>query len=86
MTSRTRLIQDHSFRIKIYATNFNSINRFSGYAQWSLKSNMQVKYGIMQNSCAQLGVIGASTATKSQITVSPRVQFAIKPDWERKWF
>jgi hypothetical protein len=29
-------------------------------------------------------VIGASTATKSQITVSPRVQFAIKPDWEKE--
>ncbi len=69
----------------IRATNFNSINRFSGYAQWSLKSNIgasQVWYnaGIRAHNWE---VIGASTATKSQITVSPRVQFAIKPDWEK---
>lgn len=70
----------------IRATNFNSINRFSGYAQWSLKSNIgasQVWYnaGIRAHNWE---VIGASTATKSQITVSPRVQFAIKPDWEKE--
>ena len=69
----------------IRATNFNSINRFSGYAQWSLKSNIgasQVWYnaGIRAHNWE---VIGASTTTKSQITVSPRVQFAIKPDWEK---
>ncbi|MFV8364182.1 TonB-dependent receptor [Flavobacterium sp. ZT3P35] len=70
----------------IRATNFNSINRFSGYAQWSLKSNIgasQVWYnaGVRAHNWE---VIGASTATKSQITVSPRVQFAIKPDWEKE--
>ncbi|MFV8353850.1 TonB-dependent receptor [Flavobacterium sp. XS2P14] len=70
----------------IRATNFNSINRFSGYVQWSLKSNIgasQVWYnaGIRAHNWE---VIGASTATKSQITVSPRVQFAIKPDWEKE--
>ena len=70
----------------IRATNFNSINRFSGYAQWSLKSNIgasQVWYnaGIRAHNWE---VIGASTTTKSQITVSPRVQFAIKPDWEKE--
>jgi hypothetical protein len=70
----------------IRATNFNSINRFSGYAQWSLKSNIgasQVWYnaGIRAHNWE---VIGTSTATKSQITVSPRVQFAIKPDWEKE--
>nr|WP_309756911.1 carboxypeptidase-like regulatory domain-containing protein [Flavobacterium sp.] len=70
----------------IRATNFNSINRFSGYAQWSLKSNIgasQVWYnaGVRAHNWE---VIGATTATKSQITVSPRVQFAIKPDWEKE--
>ena len=70
----------------IRATNFNSINRFSGYAQWSLKSNIgasQVWYnaGIRAHNWE---VLGASTTTKSQITVSPRVQFAMKPDWEKE--
>ncbi len=70
----------------IRATNFNSINRFSGYAQWSLKSNIgasQVWYnaGIRAHNWE---VIGTSSATKSQITLSPRVQFAIKPDWEKE--
>ena len=70
----------------IRATNFNSINRFSGYAQWSLKSNIgasQVWYnaGIRAHNW---GVIGATVAGKSQIIVSPRVQFAIKPDWDKE--
>ena len=69
----------------IRATNFNAINRFSGYVQWSLKSNIgasQVWYnaGIRAHNWE---VMGATTATKSQITVSPRAQFAIKPDWEK---
>ena len=70
----------------IRATNFNSINRFSGYAQWSLKSNIgasQVWYnaGIRAHNWE---VIGATVAGKSQIIVSPRVQFAIKPDWDKE--
>ncbi|MFV8355450.1 TonB-dependent receptor [Flavobacterium sp. XS1P32] len=70
----------------IRATNFNSINRFSGYVQWSLKSNIgtsQVWYnaGIRAHNWE---VIGATIAGKSQIRVSPRVQFAIKPDWEKE--
>lgn len=70
----------------IRATNFNSINRFSGYAQWSLKSNIgasQVWYnaGIRAHNWE---VIGATVAGKSKITVSPRVQFAIKPDWDKE--
>ena len=69
----------------IRATNFNSINRFSGYGQWSLKSNIgssQVWY----NAGVRLHyweVTGADISGKSQITFSPRAQFAIKPDWEK---
>ncbi|MDI5951209.1 TonB-dependent receptor [Flavobacterium yafengii] len=69
----------------IRATNFNSINRFSGYGQWSLKSNIgssKVWYnaGIRMHNWE---VIGNTIIGKSQITFSPRAQFAIKPAWEK---
>ena len=69
----------------IRATNFNSINRFSGYGQWSLKSNFgssEVWYnaGVRMHNWE---VIGSTISEKSQITFSPRAQFAIKPDWEK---
>nr|WP_315166723.1 TonB-dependent receptor [uncultured Flavobacterium sp.] len=69
----------------IRATNFNSINRFSGYGQWSLKSNIgssEVWYnaGVRMHNWE---VIGTAITGKSQITFSPRAQFAIKPDWEK---
>jgi hypothetical protein len=69
----------------IRATNFNSINRFSGYGQWSLKSTIgrsKVWYnaGVRMHSWE---VMSATVAGKSQISVSPRAQFAIKPDWEK---
>nr|WP_315233236.1 TonB-dependent receptor [uncultured Flavobacterium sp.] len=69
----------------IRATNFNSINRFSGYGQWSLKSNIgssEVWYnaGVRMHNWE---VIGTAITGKSQITFSPRAQFAIKPAWEK---
>ncbi len=69
----------------IRATNFNSINRFSGYGQWSLKSNIgssEVWYnaGVRFHNWE---VLGSTVNGKSQITFSPRAQFAIKPDWEK---
>ena len=67
----------------IRATNLNTINRFSGYGQWSLKSTIgssEVWYnaGVRAHNWE---VKGASTTVKSQTTFSPRIQFAIKPDW-----
>jgi hypothetical protein len=69
----------------IRATNFNSINRFSGYGQWSMKSNIgtsEVWYnaGVRMHTWE---VLGATIIGKSQTTFSPRAQFAIKPDWEK---
>mgnify|MGYP003600014054 FL=1 len=69
----------------IRATNFNSINRFSGYGQWSLKSKIgssEVWYntGIRLHNWE---VTGSDIFGKSQITFSPRAQFVIKPDWEK---
>ena len=69
----------------IRATNFNSINRFSGYGQWSLKSNIGSSE-IWYNAGVRLHnweVIGATIIGKSQITFSPRAQIALKPDWEK---
>lgn len=69
----------------VRAKNFININRFSGYAQWSLKSKLgssEVSYnaGVRMH---QWQVSGAPTAGVSQTVVSPRGQFAIKPDWDR---
>jgi hypothetical protein len=69
----------------IRATNFNSINRFSGYGQWSLKSNIGTSK-VWYNAGVRMHnweVIGSTISGKSQITFSPRAQFAIKPDWEK---
>ena len=70
----------------IRATNFNTINRFSGYGQWSLKSligSSEVWYnaGVRMHNWE---VQGAATATRSQTTFSPRAQFAIKPNWDKE--
>jgi hypothetical protein len=69
----------------IRATNFNMINRFSGYGQWSLKSfigSSEVWYnaGVRMHNWE---VQGAATATRAQTTFSPRAQFAIKPNWDK---
>jgi hypothetical protein len=69
----------------VRAKNFININRFSGYTQWSLKTKLgssEVAYnaGVRLH---QWQVNGAPTAGKSQVVVSPRAQFAIKPDWNR---
>ena len=69
----------------VRATNFNTINRFSGYAQWSRKgylgtSEVWYNAGIRMH---QWQVDGENTIGESQITVSPRAQIAIKPLWEK---
>lgn len=68
----------------VRAKNFNTINRFSGYVQWSRRDRLgtaEVWYnaGIRVHNWE---VLGASTLGKSQVTISPRAQFALKPDWE----
>ena len=69
----------------VRATNFNTINRFSGYAQWSRKdligsSEVWYNAGLRVHNWE---VLGDNIAGKSQITISPRAQFAIKPNWEK---
>lgn len=69
----------------IRAKNFATINRLSGYLQWSKKDKIgtaQVWYnaGIRAQNWQ---VSGDNINGKSQTVFSPRVQFAIKPDWNK---
>lgn len=68
----------------VRATNFNTINRFSGYAQWNQKKTIgsnQIWYNIGAR-FQSWSVQGATEEGKNQIVFSPRAQFAIKPDWD----
>ncbi|CAA0170136.1 TonB-dependent outer membrane receptor [Tenacibaculum maritimum] len=69
----------------IRAENDIDINRVSGYAQFSRKSNLK-EHQIWFN----FGVRGQNwlvkprnAPSKSHFIFSPRAQFAIKPDWEK---
>ena len=68
----------------VRATNFNTINRFSGYAQYNKKSELgsnQIWYNVGAR-FQSWDVSGASVEGKNQVVFSPRAQFAIKPDWD----
>ncbi|MES2240003.1 MAG: TonB-dependent receptor [Bacteroidota bacterium] len=70
----------------VFATNFNTINRFSAYVQWNAKTNLekaQLWYtaGIrMQN----WGITGTNATNNSQTVFSPRAQFTLKPNNEKE--
>lgn len=69
----------------IRATNFVTINRVSGYVQWSKRAMLGTS-DIWMNAGArvhQWQVSGDNIDGKSQITFSPRAQFTIKPKWEK---
>ncbi len=64
----------------VRATNFVTINRFSGYAQWSLKSKIgtsEVWYN------AGIRLHNWQVSGKSQTTFSPRFQISLKPNWNK---
>ncbi len=68
----------------IRATNFNDINRFSGYAQWNNKTELgsnQFWYTIGAR-FQSWQVSGAAVEGKNHTVFSPRAQFALKPDWD----
>lgn len=69
----------------VRAKNFVKINRFSGYAQWSLKDKIGTSE-VWYNAGVRLhqwGVSGTNLNSSSQTVVSPRAQFAIKPEWDK---
>lgn len=69
----------------VRATNFANINRISGYAQWNRRTKWN-EHDIFTNigvRAHQWQVSGDNISGKSQITISPRAQFAIKPNWKK---
>ncbi|MFB0911084.1 MAG: TonB-dependent receptor, partial [Flavobacterium sp.] len=69
----------------VRAINFNTINRFSGYGQWSRKDKIGSSE-VWYNAGVRIHnweVTGGDVNGSAQTTFSPRAQFAIKPDWEK---
>ncbi len=69
----------------VRATNFATVDRFSGYVQWSSKTiTEKAEYyynaGVRAN---QWTVSGRGINPVSQIVFSPRAQIAVKPNWKR---
>lgn len=75
----------------VRATNFTTINRLSGYVQWSRRAKLGeneiwMNLGARAHNWQVTGddrVAGTSYSGKSQTTISPRAQFTIKPNWKR---
>ena len=71
--------------INVNATNDVDINRISGFAQWSKKSNIkenELWYNVgvrIQN----WKISGVGIATDDYTVISPRAQLAYKPDWDK---
>lgn len=68
----------------VRAVNFVKINRYSAFAQWS-KKMMLGEHDVWVNAGvrSQLWNVNANgKSNKTQVTVSPRVQFSIKPNWD----
>lgn len=68
----------------VRAINYVKINRYSAFAQWS-KKMMLGEHDVWVNAGvrSQLWNVNAnSQKNKTQVTVSPRVQFSIKPNWD----
>ncbi|MGL2966400.1 TonB-dependent receptor [Flavobacterium sp. XGLA_31] len=71
----------------VRATNFIDINRFSGYAQWNTKTNLgEHQLWITAGARFHSWVVSGDNIPtgKTQTVFSPRVQFALKPDWGEK--
>ncbi|TDE03262.1 TonB-dependent receptor [Flavobacterium hiemivividum] len=69
----------------VRAINFNIINRFSGYGQWSRKDKIG-RSEVWYNAGVRIHnwqVGGGNVNGTAQTTFSPRAQFSIKPDWEK---
>jgi hypothetical protein len=70
------------------ATNKVKINRISGFAQWSkilYLKNHKLWYNIGVRA-QRWNVHGSGLISNSQTVISPRLQLALKPDWEKDMF
>ena len=69
----------------VRATNSTQIDRLQAYAQWSKRSTIGTS-DVWYNAGFRVHnwtVKGAGILSSNQTVFSPRVQFAIKPDWEK---
>ncbi|OEJ98454.1 TonB-dependent receptor [Flavivirga aquatica] len=69
----------------IRATNNTQISRLQAYAQWSKRSTLGTSE-VWYNAGARVhnwSVKGDGITSSNQTVFSPRVQFAIKPSWEK---
>ncbi len=69
----------------IRAVNYNTVNRFYGFWQWSRRGNiggsvLWFNAGVRMHSWQ---FEGADFVSKSQFVFSPRMQVGIKPGWDR---
>jgi hypothetical protein len=70
----------------IRATNHTKINRLSGYSQWS-KRTVANNHELWFNAGIRFQhwqVSGKNIDKSQQTTISPRAQFAIKPNWKKE--
>jgi len=70
----------------VRATNFVNINRVSGFAQWSTKTNLgSSKLWLNAGSRFQSWLVSGAAISdaKTQTVFSPRAQVSLKPDWEK---
>ncbi len=69
----------------VRATNFTTINRFSGFVQWNSKSTIGATK-VWYNAGLRFHtweVSGTNELGKSQFVWSPRAQISIQPNWEK---
>ena len=69
----------------VRATNYTTINRFSGFAQWNSKGTIGATK-VWYNAGLRFHnweVSGAAELGKSQLVWSPRAQISIQPDWKK---
>jgi hypothetical protein len=70
----------------VRATNFVDINRISGFAQWSTKTNLgESQLWLNAGVRAQSWMVSGAEIVdaKSQTVFSPRAQISLKPGWDR---
>ncbi len=68
----------------VRATNFTTINRFSGFAQWNYRGKIGVhEYWVNAGIRGHSWQVSSQNETgKNKFVFSPRFQFAFKPKWE----
>ena len=72
----------------VRTTNYVTINRFSGFTQWSQKGNIGNNH-VWFNAGVRIHQWQVESETASddiQMTFSPRFQFSLKPKWKKELF